>query len=100
MNDFYVFAFLSCRLSTSNLHSAQSVTKSFPLTHNHNSITSHTHSSSGHLREAEELLEKSLEIQKNFSGENSPEAAVSMNNLGVLCTHLGKCLCIGYRVEK
>jgi hypothetical protein len=48
--------------------------------------------SQGHLREAEDLLEKSLDIQKELAGPNSPEAAVSMNNLGVLCTHLGACV--------
>jgi tetratricopeptide (TPR) repeat protein len=46
--------------------------------------------SQGHLCEAEELLEKSLAIQRDIAGENSPESAVSMNNLGVLLAHLGK----------
>ena len=46
--------------------------------------------SEGKFEAAEQLLSDALRIQLLELGENHVEVAVTMNNLGVLCTHLGQ----------
>ena len=44
----------------------------------------------GHLKEAEVLMYGALDIHTSILGAESTHTAVTMNNLGVLLTHLGR----------